>query len=266
MKKLIFLVLYNIIAVASFAQDDHQWKVGDRVQVKSYSMDKWENATIGEVRGTGAYKARLDVPGKYADDYPLVYQQQVRAIDAKPTGTYKVGNRVDLLYSDGRPHARASVGAILPDGRYKVIPDGCGTNFNEIVGWDQLRPAPFIATTHPDISSLIGKWALFTPSYPNTVIRGNDVYREYGMGGKAPPLEILANGTFVWYMEYKKPPVRGKWVQDAKVEGLTTGTGKYNGIIFSDGQYYYKVYRDKPNHIICEKLCFGTIDMGTKIN
>lgn len=265
MKKQFLLLMILVTGIQCIAQT---WRVGDKVQVRTSSMDKWDNATIFLVltdRTPTAYKAKMDVPGKYADDYPLVSASQVRSASAKPTSSFAVNSRVDLLYPDGSPHTRGSIIEIMPDGRYKVAIDGCSHKWDETVDWNQVKAAPYIASTHPDIAALIGKWAMFTPSYPNTVVKGNDVYRQYGSGAKAPPMQINANGTYTWYMEFNKPPITGRWVTDAKVDGLTSGVESLNGIIIASAISYYKIYRDRPDHIICERLCWGTTDMGSRI-
>ncbi len=266
MKRLLFLLCIAVAPVSAIAQAT--WNVGDKVQVRTSSMDQWDNASIYLVltdRTPVQYKAKMDVPGKYADDYPLVSATQIRSVNARPTASFGLNERVDLLYANGDAHTRGSVIEILPGGRYKIRIDGCAAKWDEIVDWNQVRAAPFIAITHPDIATLIGKWAMFTPSYPNTIVKGTDIYRQYGSGAKAPPLLINANGSFVWYNEFNKPPVTATWIQDAKVEGLTAGIESFNGIIINDRVSYYKVYSDYPNHIICERLCWGTTDMGTRI-
>lgn len=245
------------------------WRVGDKVMVRTSAMHKGDNATIFLVltdRTPTAYKAKMDVPGKWSDDYPLLSASQIRSKETKAAATFTLYSRVDLLYAGGEPHTRGSVMEILPGGRYRVRPDGCTPKWDEAVDRSQVRAAPYIADTDPDIASVIGKWAMFTPSYPNTVVHGNNIYREYGMSGKAPPLQINANGTFVWYDEYGKPPVKGNWVADAKVAGLGSGIESFNGIIIFDSQNnYHKVYRDRADHIVAKRLCMGTTEMGSRI-
>jgi len=262
-------ILIGLLLGSSYVSPAQTFQVGDKVQVRSSSMDKWDNATIFLVltdRTPTAYKAKMDIMGKWSDDYPLLSANQVRLINnSTPAKRYAVNTRVDLLYPDGSAHTRGMITAIKADGRYEVTIDGCSAKWTEIVDWSQVRLAPTISTTHPDISAVIGKWAMFTPSYPNTVTRGNDVYRQYGSGAKAPPLLINANGTYVWYNEFNKPPIKGPWFADAKVEGLTSGIESFNGILIFDATFYYKVYRDRPDHIVCERLCWGTTDLGTRI-
>lgn len=265
MKQIFILIMIVVAVMQTKAQT---WSVGDKVQIRTSSMDKWDNATIYLVltdRTPTQYKAKMDVMGKWSDDYPLVSASQIRSATAKAPTVYGYNTRVDLLYPDGSAHTRGYILAARPDGRYEVAIDGCTAKWNEIVDWNQVRLAPVISESHPDIAALIGKWAMFTPSYPNTVVHGNDVYRQYGSGAKAPPLLINVDRSYVWYNEYNKPPIKGTWYPDAKVEGLTSGVESFNGIIIADNASYYKIYRDRPDHIICERLCWGTTDMGTRI-
>ena len=111
---------------------------------------------------------------------------------------------------------------------------------------------------------------MFTPSYPNTVIHDSQIYREYGTGARTPPLLIKSNGTFVWYFDFGKKPVKGRWTPDAKVKGTTTGTQSVDGVIIKDPQSNpWKVYKrvvkgDSKAHITAERMCWGLTDIGTK--
>jgi hypothetical protein len=129
-----------------------------------------------------------------------------------------------------------------------------------------LNPAATVAATHPDITALMGNWAMFVYSYPNTVIHGNDVYREFGPGAKAPPLQINSNGTYVWYDEYNKPPVKGNWVTQAKIEGVKNGTETVNGILITDSKgIWWKIYKDRLDHVTAQKMCSGETQGGTRL-
>ena len=196
----------------------------------------------------------------------MLRADQIRSINAKPGISFPVNSRVDVYYDGGSPHARATVIEIKGGGRYKVRYDGCKAYRDEEVDWSQLKPAAYISSNDPSISPVFGKWAMFVYSYPNTVVKGNDLYREYGPGGKAPPLLINANGNFVWYDEYNKPPVKGTWTPHAKIEGLTTGTEAINGIIIYDSRgNYWKVYKDRADHIEARLMCSGETEGGTRI-
>ena len=254
--------------VVNQPQQNGNWKVGDKVQVRTSSMDKWEDATVFLVltdRTPAMYKARLDNPGNYATTDPLLSANQIRARGLK-ANTFTVKNRVDVYYASGGPKARATVIEEKGNGRYKVRYDGCKAYLDEEVDWSQLKPESVVSSTDGDITAVFGKWAMFVYSYPNTVIRGNNIYREYGTGAKAPPLLINANGTYVWYDEYNKPPVKGTWTSHAKINGITMGTEAVNGIILKDSYgIYWKVYKDRQDHIEARKMCSGETEGGSRI-
>lgn len=260
------IVLLSIMFLVVFTEAQTTWKIGDRVQVKTSAMEKWENATILRDGGDGSYKATLDDPANYADATPLVYPNQIRSVNAKPATIFAINSRVDVYLSYGDPKGRATVLEIIDSGRYKVRYDGCKAYWDEVVDWSQLKPVTYISSDDPDLTATFGKWAMFVYSYPNTVLKGNDIYREYGPGGKAPPLLINANGTFVWYDEFKKPPVNGKWTAHAKIEGLKMGTESVNGILIYDSRgNYWKVYKDRADHIEARLMCSGETQGGTRI-
>lgn len=263
------LVFIGIMLLVIFTNAQTSWQVGDKVQVKTSAMDRWENATILRVltdRTPTAYKATLENVGNYADATPLLRADQIRSVNAKPGITFPLNSRVDVYYDGGSPHARATVIEIKGGGRYKVRFDGCKAYWDEVVDWSQLKPATYVSPNDPDITAVFGKWAMFVYSYPNTVVKGNDLYREFGPGGKAPPLLINANGSFVWYDEFNKPPVKGTWTPHAKIEGLTMGTEAVNGIIIYDSRgNYWKVYKDRADHVEARQMCSGLTEGGTRI-
>jgi hypothetical protein len=132
-----------------------------------------------------------------------------------------------------------------------------------------LEPAT-ISKEAAEIKFLTGKWSMFTPSYANTVIKGENVYRQYGPGAKSPPLEINADGSYVWHFDFSNPPVKGRWITDAKVPGADMGTQSENGILIKDatGQEW-KVYRrvvkgDSEDHITVHRMGSGMTDIGTR--
>ncbi len=250
-------------------QQNGNWQIGDKVQVHTSSMDKWEDATVFLVltdRTPAMYKARLDNPGNYATTDPVLSANQIRARGLKATA-YTINSRVDVYYSSGDPRGRATVIEVKGSGRYKIHYDGCKAGFlDEEVDWSQLKPASVVSSNDADITILFGKWAMFVYSYPNTVIHGNNIYREYGTGAKAPPLQINANGTYLWYDEFNKPPVKGSWFTHAKIEGVTTGTESVNGIILKDSYgIYWKIYKDRQDHIEARKMCSGETEGGSRI-
>lgn len=245
------------------------WQVGDKVEAFDIYTDKWENATILIVytdRTPQQWRVSLDQPaGHGIADFPVT-SANIRARGAKSAISFTVNSRVDVYYSSGGPKARGTVIAVIANGRYKVKYDGCKDYWDEEVDWSQLKRATSVSSSDADITAVMGKWAMFVYSYPNTVIRGNDIYREYGTGAKAPPLLINANGTFVWYDEFNKPPVKGNWTTHAKIQGLTMGTEAVNGIIIYDSRNnYWKIYKDRADHIEARLMCSGQTEGGTRI-
>ncbi len=254
---------------ANATQKTGNWLVGDKVEVYNNSYSKWENATVSIVltdRTPQQWRVSLDEPQGHTFADLTVTAAQLRAKGAKPDFVFTVNSRVDAYYANAGPRGRATVIEVKPGGRYKVKYDGCKDYWDEELDWSQLKPASIISSTDPDIRVLLGKWAMFVYSYPNTVTKGDGIYREYGSGAKAPPLLVNADGTFVWYDEFNKPPVKGKWATHAKIQGLTMGTEAVNGIIIYDSRgNYWKIYKDYADHIEARKMCTGETQGGTKI-
>ena len=250
-------------------QKTGNWTANDKVEVYDMYTNKWENGTVlVELtdRTPHQWRVSLNEPTGHAITQLLVSAEQIRAIGAKPNIALAVNSRVDAYYASGSPKGRATIIEVKPNGRYKVKYDGCKDYWDEEVDWSQLKPASVISSTDPDIRDVLGKWAMFVYSYPNTTVRGNDIYREYGTGAKAPPLTINADGTFVWYDEYNKPPVKGKWSTHAKITGLTMGTEAVNGILIYDSRgNYWKIYKDRADHVEARLMCSGQTQGGTKI-
>jgi hypothetical protein len=264
-----FTLLEEKTAVNNRMQKISNWIVGDKVEVYDMYANKWENGTVSIVytdRTPQQWRVSLDEPQGHAITDLPVTAAQMRARAAKPNFVFNVNSRVDAYYPDGNPRGRATIIEVKPNGRYKVKYDGCKDHFDEEVDWSQLKPASVISSTDPDIRVLLGKWAMFVYSYPNTTVRGNDVYREYGTGAKAPPLLVNADGTFVWYDEFNKPPVKGKWVTHAKIAGLTMGTEAVDGIILYDSRgNSWKIYKDRADHIEARQMCTGLTQGGSRI-
>lgn len=288
--------LLFISTVVSLAQEAPNFKPGDAVEAHSYFYNPpWHKAKVvsvgKECQAPRAYKVVFI--GEGAEDHGLtcVSPDEIRSLEAeKPTaaaigdnkaagdnnpqpaaGAFKVGDRVDVLPKYGPDKAQRGTIMEVAAGGYKVHYDGCGAHFDAVVDRDELHPAATISAGAPDIRFLFGKWAMFTPSYPNTVVRGNTVYREYGMGAKAPPLQINADGTYIWYDEFGKPPVKDKWTTDAKIEGAKFNTAFTNGVVIKDSKGgLWKVYRrkvegDNTDHITTHTMCSGLTVIGTRI-
>ena len=129
-------VFISIMLGFIFTNAQTNWQVGDKVQVKTSSMEKWENASILRVLADYnpiMYKATLDNPAGYADATPLLRADQIRSINARPITNFAITSRVDVYYDGGTPPARATVIEIEEGARYKVSYDGCTTVSDEEV-------------------------------------------------------------------------------------------------------------------------------------
>lgn len=267
-----FTLLSNGATEAPAPPNTGNWHVGDKVEAYDLYTSKWENATIiidYTDRTPKQWRVQLDVPGGQAIDNFPVTAKDIRPRGARGNINFSVGSRVDAYYSSGEPKGRATVLEVKGNGRYKVRYDGCAAHWDEEVDWSQLKPESVVSQNDPDITVLFGKWAMFVYSYPNTVIHGDNVYREYGTGAKAPPLQINANGTYVWYDEFNKPPVKGTWGTHAKIDRIDfhgRGTDAYNGIILKDSHgVYWKIHKDRQDHIEARIMCSGETQGGTRI-
>jgi hypothetical protein len=250
-------------------QKNGVWIVGDKVEAYDIYYSKWENATIIIVytdRTPQQWRVSLDEPaGHNIADFPVT-ADNIRARGAKANTGLSLNSRVDVYYNGNTPKGRGTIIEVLADGRYKIRYDGCAAYRDETLDWSQVKPASVVTANDPGITAVMGKWAMFVYSYPNTVVKGNDVYREYGSGAKAPPLQINNDGTYVWYDEYNKPPVNGNWNTHARIIGLTTGTEAVNGILIKDSRgILWKVYKDRPDHIEARKMCSGETEGGSRI-
>lgn len=268
-----------------------KFKVGEIVEVHSYFFNPpWHKAKILSFNKECASQYRVQFVGEDAGDHgkPCVGGNDVRALEAeqppadagnKPAagnnpqpagGSFKVGDRVDVYASWGKDKAQRGTIIEAADGRYKVHYDGCGTHFDALIDRADLHPSATISTDAGEIKFLFGKWIMFTPSYPNTMISGNTIYREYGLGAKAPPLQINADGTYVWYDEFGKPPARGSWTTDAKIEGAKYNTAFVDGVIIKDSKGgLWKVYRgklagDNQDRVTAHTMCSGQTVIGTR--
>lgn len=245
------------------------WQVGDKVEAYDMYANKWSNGTISIVltdRTPLAWRVTFDDPKGHTFEYLSLNLKDIRPRGSKSNFNLVVGSRVDAYYTSGGPKSRATIIEDKGNGRYKVKYDGCKDYWDEVVDWSQLKPESVITANDPDIAQTIGKWAMFVYSYPNTVIHGDNVYREYGTGAKAPPLQINANGTYVWYDEFNKPPVKGNWATHSKIEGLTMGTEAVNGVIIQDSRgNSWKIHKDRADHIEARLMCSGETQGGTRI-
>jgi len=266
MRKLIPFCLFILCVHICSAQTN--WKVGDKVEAFDMYNNTWSNGTVSIVltdRTPIQWRVTFDDPKGHTFEYLSLTSAQIRARGIKAP-TFQLNQRVDVYYTSGDPKGRATVIERQPNGRYKVHYDGCGAYRDESVDWSQVKPESTVSASDPDIKATLGKWAMFVYSYPNTYSDGNYVYRVYGTGAKAPPLQINADGTYTWYDEFNKPPVKGNWATHAKIAGVTMGTEAVNGIILKDSHnVYWKISKDRQDHIEARMLCSGQTQGGTRI-
>jgi hypothetical protein len=280
---LLALSMMSSCALFSWAQTNLRFKAGDAVEAHSWAWGGstgWGKATVKEVDSSGQHIGpyMVEFEGNHATQW--LSEQEVRSRAGQTGGgtsvagtgsTFHQGSRVDVYLSDGKEGKNRGTVIAVGDGKYKVHYDGCKAHWDEWVDRSQVRGAASVSTSAPEIKYLVGSWRMFTPSYPTTVVHGNTVYREYGTGAKAPPLRINANGTYVWYFSYGKPPVKGKWSTHAKIAGARTGTETVNGILIHDPTgALWKVYKekslvDKQDRVTIRLMCSGETMTGTRI-
>jgi hypothetical protein len=257
------------------AQAPPKYAAGDRVEVNTYGTDgKYQTGTITKVddqrpNGNLKYLIHLDAPspGSGASDVSA-FENEVRPLVAFTP--FAVGSVVDVYWSPGVGRDRGTVKEVLPDGRYKVHFPGCNASTDPLVDHALVLPPKKLSRSSRQAKFLIGKWIMFTPSYPNTVVHDGTIYRQYGSGARTPPLVIKAGGKFVWYFDFGKKPVRGRWKTDAKIPGADNGVATIDGLVIKDPQGNpWKVYKrtvkgDHKSHITAQRLCSGITDIGTK--
>ena len=200
-----------------------RYHVGDHIEAYDTYTSDWQTAIIFLVEdytstGQGiAYKARIDggPPKGSSQDELLLRENEIRPITTF-AGEFKLGSTVNTAYGSGDPNSRGQVIAVDPAGkRYKVHYPGCNAKRDEWLDQSQVKVPEKMSAAATRF--LAGKWIMFTPSYPNTVIHDNQIYREYGTGARTPPLVIKSNGSYVWYFDVRQEARQGPL--DAGLEG-----------------------------------------------
>lgn len=292
MKKIFPIVVLTILCATFSAFGQAAYNVGDTIYVNAYYAG-CVKATVKQTDPKyyvhieeGNYKDKdvfysagrvSECPQKAAEpknNQPTENQAEAavpKQEQSQNDGDLEVGDRIDVYLSGNEEGKNRGTIVEISGGQIKVHYDGCSEKSDVWENAALARPEASISADAPEIKFLVGKWLMFTPSYPTTVVRGNDIYREYGTGAKTPPLVINADGAYVWYFDYGKPPVKGKWMTHAKIEGARYGTETENGIIIEDPQGgEWKVYRrkstlDNEDHITIRTMCSGQTIMGTRI-
>src|SRR6202035_4111872 len=139
--------LLFISAPGFFAQDQAQWKVGDKVEIRNLSKEWVPGTIIGTVDWDGKllYRVQLDDPNapnvyfNHTDPSDIRARGGQRALADKPTGNQpiadnpttlnagrarKIGDRVDTFYDEKRGHNRGTI-IEVGDRKYKVHYVGC---------------------------------------------------------------------------------------------------------------------------------------------
>ena len=258
------------------AQSPAKFAAGQRVETNTDGTGgTYRKGTVTQVddqrasSGNLKYLIHLDVPSPDGGATDVsAFENEVRALAAFTP--FKVGSVVDVYYSAGVGRDRGVVRAVNPDGRYKIHFPGCAASADELIDHALVLPPKRLSRSSRQARFLVGKWIMFTPSYPNTVVHDGQLYRQYGSGARTPPLVIRANGKFVWYFDFGKRPVRGTWKTDAKIPGADAGVATIDGLIIKDPQGQpWKVYKrtvkgDHKSHLTAQRLCSGITDIGTK--
>ena len=279
---LAFFVCVSLLASASVSSAQSlQFKVGDEVEAYTTwsfaGSTGWAKARIVEVDTSGQHKGpyhvRYDGQNESYDEWQMVDRVRPRAGQPAQAdnqnaggnrttangGTFHVGDRVDVFYRQNQGKNRGTV-IEIGDGKYKVHYDGCKDYFDEWVDRTLVRQPAQISSNAPEIKFLIGKWATSTVGISSAAVAW----------GKSGGVQINPDGTYIWYQTGGKPPVKGKWAVDAKVEGADTGAQKYDGVLIKDaaGQPW-KVYRfessDNAERITIRLLCSGITDVGHRV-
>lgn len=271
-------------ALASFAQDKTDLKVGDTIYVNAFyagcvkakvtQTDPKYSVRIEE----GTYKDRETFYNanrvgecKQAAQQQNNQAQENQNADKTDTnqppngGNLKVGDRVDVYLSDNKEGKNRGTIVEANGSQYKVHYDGCNEKSDVWENATFVRPAATISADNAQIKFLVGKWSM------TSVAVNSDASGTIAAWGKSSGIQINADGTYVWYQDGGKPPVKGKWTTHAKIEGARYGTETENGIIIKDAKgTQWKVYRrkstiDNADHITIRSMCESLTQMGTRV-
>jgi hypothetical protein len=278
-KFLLAVLLGSVGALSAFAQDKTDFKVGDTIYVNAFSGG-CVTATVTQTNPKysvhileGLYKDRdtfynesriRECPQTAPQDKPKADMQtpaEAANPPAQKPGDLKVGTRVDVYLTGNQQGKNRGTIIEINGSQYKVHYDGCTTEKDDI--WENftlVRPAAVISADNAEIKFLAGKWSMTTVGVSSAAIAWS----------KSPGIQINSDGTYIWYQDGGKPPVRGKWLPHAKIEGAREGTETVNGIIIKDAMgAQWKMYRrkstlDNNDHITIRLMCVGKTEMGTR--
>lgn len=207
---------------------DLKFKVGDAVEA-TY-LGEWKKATVVGVDSEGKrykihFEGETSCNGHALDSF--IAREWVRpragtAPKGAPTkpksgtkaGSYRAGDLV--LYRAGGPkwYSGATIEAYDAAKRqYRLRLDTGGGDI--LPAHSVFRPGDKI-----DNSFFIGKWVVFVSGSTSTYTQGKEGFRRFSEGMKLPPLEIKADGTYVW-RELGGKVIKGKWRGEKTAPGIT---------------------------------------------
>lgn len=195
---------------------------------------------------------------KQANNPPTNVQQPIN--EPLNNADLKVGDHVDVYLTGGKEGKNRGTIIEVNGNQYKVRYDGCAEKDDVWENSTLAHPAATISNNDAQIKFLIGKWTMTTVGISDAAIAW----------GKSPGIQINADGTYIWYQDGGKPPVKGKWRTHAKIEGARFGTETENGILIYDANGSgWKMYRrkstlDNADHITIRMMCQGTTKMGSR--
>ncbi len=109
-----------------------------------------------------------------------------------------------------------------------------------------------------DNDFFVGKWAVFVGGAATTFERGGDLYRRFSGGAKLPPLEIKADGTFVW-RDDRGRAIRGNWEPREGVPGITI----LGGLDGKDWTVYESTEGYAPTEKTLDEIRFHDLETNT---
>lgn len=268
----VFLILSLIIA--SFAQDKTDFAVGDTIYVNAYYAG-CVKATVkqiepkyyvhideGSYKGTDTYyrAERLGECPQKADNTKADNTPDKQTDQTPNEDNLTVGNRVDVFLSGNQEGKNRGTIVEVSGNQIKVRYDGCGDKKDVWENAMLIRPAAAISAEATEIKFFVGRWSMTTAGISSAAI----------VWGQAAGIQINADGSYIWFQDAGKSPVKGKWSPHAKIEGTRFGTEAQNGIIIKDARgAEWKMYRrkstsDTADHITIEMMCQGLTQIGTR--
>lgn len=182
---------------------------------------------------------------------------QVRVYCQDSTLRYSMYERVDVYNPDGSAKGKGWIAGFPNKEKYKVHFFGCTSQNDETIDTALIKKSLATDLNDPEIKAIMGKWNVQLFDYP----------AGYNPDPKTPPLQVNEDGSYTWYDIYNKPPFITNWVTCAKVPGAVDGSPhSLNGLLIIDRyQQVYKVYIDKEDHLILQRLCSEGLKEGTRI-